>query len=124
VTPVVEPANKVKAAYGLMQSLDDEPMLNFDERDLLAFAENAGFKEVHLDYQVEISPGDSSNESSTDWGTFVRSAPNPLSPTLEEAMAGALTPEEAARFTTHLRPLVERAERTSRDAVVYLWAVK
>jgi arsenite methyltransferase len=124
VTPVADIADKVKAAYGLMQPLDDESMLNFDERNLLAFAENAGFKEVHLDYRVEIAPGDSSSDRSLDWGTFVRSAPNPLSPTLEEAMTGALTPEEEVRFTTHLRPLVERAERTSRDAVAYLWAVK
>lgn len=124
VTPVADLADKVKAAYGLMHSLDDEPMLNFDERDLLAFAENAGFREAHLDYRVEITPGYSSSDSPTDWGTFVRSAPNPLAPTLEEAMAGALTPEEVVRFTAHLRPLVERAERTSRDAVAYLWAVK
>jgi arsenite methyltransferase len=124
VMAVTDLADRVKAAYGLMQPLDDEPMLNFNERDLLAFAENAGFKEVHLNFQVEIVPGGSSNDSPTDWGTFVRSAPNPLSPTLEEAMSEALTPEETKHFTAHLRPLFERAERISRDALAYLWAVK
>ena len=48
MTAVTDLADKVKAAYGLMQPLDDEPMLNFNERDLLAFAENAGFKMGHL----------------------------------------------------------------------------
>ncbi len=55
---------------------------------------------------------------------MLRSAPNPLAPTLEEALAEALTPDEADRFTAHLRPLVGRAERTARDAVAYLWAVR
>ncbi len=39
-------------------------------------------------------------------------------------MEEALTPSEIERFEAHLRPLVERGERTRREAVAYLWAVK
>jgi len=54
----------------------------------------------------------------------VRAAPNPLAPTLEEAMREALTSDEAERFTAYLRPLVERGQGTRRSAVARLWAVK
>ncbi|HET7273305.1 MAG TPA: hypothetical protein VFI90_19715, partial [Rubrobacter sp.] len=59
-----------------------------------------------------------------DWESVLRSAPNPLAPTLGEAMAEALTPDEAEIFAAHMRPLVERGERMSRDAVAYLWTVR
>lgn len=58
------------------------------------------------------------------WATFARSAPNPLSPTLEEALSRRLTPAEAGRFVGHLRPLVEAGLGTRRAAVAYLWGVK
>jgi hypothetical protein len=51
-------------------------------------------------------------------------APNPLAPTVEEAIDRALTPEEAQRYVNCLRPLVEAGQGTSRGAVAYLWAVK
>src|SRR5919199_4117733 len=97
-------------------------MLDFDERDLFDLAERAGFQEIHLSYEAKTVPGN--NDASRDWETSLRSAPNPLAPTLGEAMAEALTQEETERFAAHLRPLVESGRRRSRDAVAYLWAVK
>ncbi len=58
------------------------------------------------------------------WETFLKSSGNPLSPTLEEAMAQALSPQEAEQFTAHLRPLVETMQYRERQAVAYLWAAK
>ena len=49
---------------------------------------------------------------------------NPNIPSLEEAMAEALTQEEIERFVAHLRPLVEARRGTERWAVAVLWAVK
>jgi arsenite methyltransferase len=104
-------------------------MLGFDERDLLAFAQQAGFGEIHLEYRAEIVPAnatgdDTSTDTPTNWETALRSSPNPLAPTLKEGMQQALTPSEAERFEAHLRPLVERGQRIRREAVAYLWAVK
>ena len=104
-------------------------MLGFDERDLLAFAQQVGFGEIHLEYRAEIvsanAPGDdTSTDTPTNWETTLRSSPNPLAPTLKEAMQQALTPSEAERFEAHLRPLVERGQRIRWEAVAYLWAVK
>lgn len=119
VTPVIELAQKVKAVYRNVQS-DTDPMLNFDERDLIIFAEKAGFSEVYLDFYVEIKP-----RKKADWETVIRSAGNPKIPTVEEAINQALTPAEAEIFINHLRPLIETGQGISKkSAVTYLWAVK
>lgn len=128
VTPVQEMAHKVRAVYEQIHPPESSPMLDFDERDLLTFAELAGFAEIHLNLQIEIKQPKSLDQKDETqkprWETFVRSAGNPLSPTLEEVMAQVLTPYEAEQFTAHLRPLVETNQRSVREAVAYLWAVK
>jgi arsenite methyltransferase len=103
-------------------------MLNFDERDLLTFAERAGFAEIHLELQIEmkqprhIDQTDTTNKPS--WEVLLKSSGNPLDPTLEEAIAQALTADEAEQFIAYLRPLVETMHGRERQAVAYLWAVK
>jgi arsenite methyltransferase len=128
VTPVQALARKVRAVYDRIHPPESSPMLDFDERDLLTFAEQAGFAEIHLDLQIEIKqpqPINPTNDTHKPrWETFLRSAGNPLSPTLEEAMTQVLTAHEAEQFTTYLRPLVETNQRREREAVAYLWAVK
>jgi arsenite methyltransferase len=107
VSPVQHLTQKVVAVYG---QADCDPMLDFDERDLLRFAEQAGFEEVHLELQTTIRPAtkeDAAGEVSQRWETFLQSSPNPLVPTFEETMQQALTAEEREQLTAHLRPLVE-----------------
>lgn len=125
VTPVRDVARKVWSAYERRQPPYTDPMLNFDERDLLDLAEDAGFEEVYLDYEAEVTPGDRATWGRVhDWDTFLESSGNPKIPTMKEAMNETLTPEETERFTEYLRPLVERNERAARTASAYLWAVK
>jgi arsenite methyltransferase len=119
VTPVMDIAQKVKWVYQRVQPLETDPMLDFDERDLMAFAEQAGFKEVHLEFQAEVKP-----PAEGDWEAFLRIPGNPNIPSLEEAIKQALTPDEAEKFVAHLRPLVEAKQGLHRSAVAYLWAVK
>jgi ubiquinone/menaquinone biosynthesis C-methylase UbiE len=137
VTPVQDLAHKLLAVYTPSEAsaaASMASMLDFDERDLLRYSEQAGFPEAQLDAHFEViaypealvnAPGESNavplNRS---WDLFVRSAPNPLAPTLEEAMAAALMPAEAERFTAYLRPLVESAHFVRRMEHVYLWASK
>jgi hypothetical protein len=54
----------------------------------------------------------------------VRTSGNPLIPTFEEALHRVLSPEEAAEFTRHLRPLVESGAGLERSALAYLTAAK
>ena len=58
------------------------------------------------------------------WDLWVRSAQHPLLPTLADVLQEALTPEERSRYIAHLRPLMESGQRTWRDAMAYLWAMK
>jgi len=119
VASVMDIAQKVKAVYRKLQPPDTDPMLDFDERDLVALAEHAGFREIHLELQVQIKAS-----GQGDWNAFLRTARNPKIPTLEEAMQQVLTPDEIEQFTAHLRPLVEMGRGTHRSAVAYLWAAR
>lgn len=121
VTPVADLAEKLTAFYYGIQPLESDPMIDFDERDLVAQAEQAGFSEIYLELQAHIKP---TGDTYGDWSTFVNAAMNPKAPTLAEAMREVLTPEETERFTNHLRPLVDAGQGTHRLAVAYLWAVK
>jgi hypothetical protein len=59
-----------------------------------------------------------------DWKRLLALAPNPNAQTPGEAIAEALTPEEAQRFEAHLRPLVDAQSGIRRSAFAYLWAVR
>lgn len=126
VGPVVEIVDKLKAVYEQLQPMDTDPMMDFDERDLLVFAERAGFQEIHLDLQVEVkSPMEYAAPVGNDvWESFLKYAGNPKIPTLEEAMDQVLSAAEIETFTNHLRPLVQSKQGGVRFARAYLWAVK
>jgi arsenite methyltransferase len=124
VTPVKDLAVRVQAIYERIQPRETDPMLNFDERNLLARAERAGFGEVHLEYEANITRGNSYLSEGRGWETLLKTSGNPKIPTLEEAMNEALTAEEIERFTAHLRPLVERNEGKGMSAHAFLRATK
>ena len=115
---VAELAERVEAVYTQIQPPDD-PMLDFDERDLLALAEAAGFFPLELELQAEIRPVEP-----RPWPAFANSSGNPKIPTIAEAIEQALTPEERERFVEHLRPLVEEGNGVWRMASAYLAATK
>jgi SAM-dependent methyltransferase len=112
-------SQKLRAIYSAIQPPDSDPMLSFDERDLIDLAEEAGFFPISLDLEARLAP----LEPRT-WEGFVNSAGNPRIPTVGDAMEQALTSEEQERFIDHLRPLVEQGHGVLRMATAYLYAVK
>jgi arsenite methyltransferase len=120
VTPVQHIAQKVTALFHRLQPPDTDPMLDFDERDLLTCAEKAGFKEVHLTLEAAIKP----STGEADWEAFLRSAGNPKIPSIEEAIQQTLTAQETEQLKNYLRPLVLTKQGVNRSAMAYLWAVK
>jgi len=120
LTPVRDLAEKVKAVFTRHQPPDADPMLDVDERDLLAFGEGAGFAEVHMRYEVDIE----AVKEPMAWETFLHTSANPTIPTFEEAMREALTERELDQLTHYLKPLVESGRGESRGARVYLWACR
>jgi arsenite methyltransferase len=109
---------KVTAPEVIQQGPDD-PMVDFDERDLLALVEAAGFFPVKLDYVAEVRPFEPRR-----WETALRSSGNPKIPTLAEAMDKALTTEERERLVAQLRPAVEEGRGVWRMGVAYLSATR
>ncbi len=109
---------KVNDVYTEAQP-ESDPMFDFDERDLLRLAEDAGFFPITLEYRAEIEPAEARA-----WETFLHSSFNPKIPTLAEAMGQALTPEERERLVSVLRPEVEAGRGVWRMGTAYLWAVK
>jgi arsenite methyltransferase len=97
----------------------DDPMLDFDERDLLALTEDAGFFPIQLDYVAEVRPLEPGR-----WESYLHRSGNPKIPTLAEAMEQALTPEERDRLVAELRPAVEEGRGVWRMGGAYLSAVK
>jgi SAM-dependent methyltransferase len=114
-----EAKRKLEDLYHSIQPPGEDPMLDFDERDLVRIAEEAGFFPLELDYRAEINPIDP-----TPWDTFLHTSGNPKIPTFAEAMDEALSPDEREELTAHLRPLVEQGRGTWRMAHAYLWAEK
>ena len=120
VTAVQDLAAKVQALYAAIQPPGVDPMIDFDDRDLVRHAEDAGFPDVSLELRISVT----ARREPVPWDRFVRSSGNPLIPTLQEAMDQALSPREAGRLTGHLRPLVESGTGARRTALAYLTAAK
>jgi arsenite methyltransferase len=119
--PVRDLVAKVWAHEGCRESTyANDPMMNFTDKDLLRYAEEAGFDEIHVDLRVEVRPG----TWVVDWERLLNTSPNPNAHTAGEALQGALTPEEFARFERHVRPFADAGRGTIRSASAYLLAVK
>jgi arsenite methyltransferase len=119
VAPVADIAAKVRHVYAAIQPPSSDPMLDFDERDLIALAEQAPFFPITLLLEAEIRPAEPRS-----WESFRNTAPNPNVPTLAEAMNLALTAPEQERYGAHLRPLVEQGQGQWRIALAHLVAAK
>jgi len=119
LSPVADIADKVRAVYDQIQPRDSDPMLDFDERDLVQLAEDARLFPISLTLEAVIEP---TPPRALDG--FLDSAGNPNIPTVREAMDQALTPSEREQLTAHLRPLVEHGRGQWRMASAYLAATK
>jgi arsenite methyltransferase len=104
-----------------MSPEEENTLVDFDERDLLDWAGDAGFDPIRLEYEVDLRPGSWLDGS---WESVLRSAGNPLAPTLAESLEQSLTRAERTVFEAYLRPLVEANAGRARSAVAYLSATK
>ncbi|HYY46232.1 MAG TPA: class I SAM-dependent methyltransferase [Candidatus Angelobacter sp.] len=119
VSAVKDLADKLEAFFDREERPKITAMMDFNERDLMTLAEHTGFRDISLDFEAHVKPVEPEA-----WARFLRTAGNPLSPTLEEAMTAALTPAERNRFSAHLKPLVESGGGTERRAFAFVTARK
>ena len=95
------------------------PITNFSERDLVRFARDAGFADIHVELHIDARP-----ILTTSWDIFLRTSPHPWSPTGDEILARQFSAEERARFERILRPMIESGRLLSTDLTAYLTARK
>lgn len=118
--PVSDLVRKVYEYEGWTASNADDPMVNFTDKDLVRYAEEAGFAEIGLELKVEVKP----STWVVDWDRLLHTSPNPNAHTLGEALEGALTTDERERLAAHLRPLADAGRAVWRSAEAYLTASK
>ena len=97
-------------------------MLDFDERDLIRLAEEAGFVNIRLTLIAEVT--EEPMWRTRDWNVFLNSSPNPLAPTLQEAIEATLTRDEATQLEDVLRPQLEQGEGSTRSARAFMTAAR
>ena len=107
--------------YAEFSPPEENTLIDFDERDLIEWASAAGFDPVRLEYEAEVGRG---SWLSGPWESVLKSSPNPLAPTLGEALERALNRDERAAFEARLRPLVDADAGRRRMAYAYLSAAK
>jgi arsenite methyltransferase len=112
---------KVVAIYRDGARRGENPMTDFDERDLLRWAAEAGFDGVEVDYRAQL---DVPAEPIGDWEARKNVSPNPLAPTYGEAMTMALSEAECQRLDTRMTQLAQSGTPTRRTlATAYLRAL-
>jgi arsenite methyltransferase len=94
-------------------------MTNYGERDLVRFAVDAHFADIHLELHIDVLPADVPS-----WEVFVNHSPHPWAPTLRSVLDERFTAEERHYFESKLRPLVEHGRQLVASRIAYLTAVK
>jgi arsenite methyltransferase len=122
VRAVSDLADRVKAAFAELADPAAAVMRDFDDRDLVWLAEHAGFERVHLECHIDVEPGSQVRIVGLD--ALLDSAPNPLAPSLREAISTVLTPSEREALVAHLERAIAEQRPLRRSAVAYLVAVK
>jgi arsenite methyltransferase len=122
VAEVAELAHEVRAAFEELHDPASATMTDFEAGDLVRLAEEAGFARVHCDCHIDVEPGQPPQAADVD--TLLDTSPNPLAPTIREAIEQALTPQQRDRFIAHLRRAHEERRQVTRLAVAYLAAGK
>ena len=95
IRPVMALGEKVDAVDESIQPHGKDPMGDFDERDLVRHAEDAGFPAIDLELRVTVKNA----KEPMPWERFLRISGNPLIPPFGEAVDRALSPGEITEFT-------------------------
>jgi arsenite methyltransferase len=115
-------ADRVKAAYRSRKPPEQAAMSDFDERDLLRHAVDAGFVDLHLNYEARVTTWPLMPLPSID--TMLDSAPNPLAPTYRQLLHRALSPDEAQTLIAHVGAALAARDTHWRFAWAYLTGTK
>lgn len=121
LSPVTVLLHRWKAAQypDTEEKILKSPIANYSERDMLRFAQLAGFAELHLELHIDTLPSIVHS-----WEVFINSSPHPLAPPLSVIMAEQFTAQERQLFERSMRPVVEDEKAVTTDRMLYLTAKK
>jgi ubiquinone/menaquinone biosynthesis C-methylase UbiE len=94
-----------------------DPLVNYNERDLLSLVEAAGFVNVHLRLHIDRVPA-----LPMAWRAFLRSSPRAGVPVVDAILARDFGADERAEFERFVRPLVETGAMIERNVNAFLFA--
>ncbi len=119
IPEIADLAERLRDHYSRLQPPDSDPMLDFDERDLVRQCVAAGFESVHLRLEVDVAPRRPSS-----WETATSAAGNPNIPSLREALSLLFTTAESERFERFARPAFEAGGQPALSSAAWLRARK
>lgn len=119
VSAVAGLRDQVVAEFERTQRPELKAMFDFDETDLVSLARDVGFDTVELYLHLGES-----RPRRGDWESLLHSSPNPLAPTLLEAVTASLDRRQATHFLSALQASVEAGVGRCRTAGAYLRARK
>lgn len=121
VSPMTVLLHRWKAAQypDTEEKILESPIANYSERDMVRFAQAAGFTGLHLELHIDTAPS-----IVRSWDVFINSSPHPLAPPLSAIMAEQFTAEERQLFERTLRPVIEDPKAVTTDRMLYLTAKK
>lgn len=105
--------------YQGLQPLESDPMLDFDERDLLRQCESACFRYIRVNLSMYAAP-----RKPARWDATINMSGNPNIPSMADAMQQIFSESERARFEAAARPGIEAGGQVQRSAVAHLVAVE
>lgn len=101
------------------EGMAENPLTNFNERDLFRFVHGAGFTNIHLELNMALIP-----TLTTSWPVFLGITPHPLAPSLGQVLEERFGPEERRCLENALRPVVEKGQAVAVGRVAYVTASK
>jgi len=95
------------------------PIANYGERDLVRFALDAGFVNVHMEFHIDVRPSEV-----TSWEVLLDTSPHPWAPRLGDILANQFTADERRFFEQILRPQIEGRQLVTAERTAYMTAQK
>jgi SAM-dependent methyltransferase len=95
------------------------PITNYGERDLVRYAVDAGFVDLHLEFHIDVL-----DHGTLAWDAVLQGSPHPLAPSLGHILETRFTPEERSFFEARLRVLYQKDRRFGIERTAWMTARK
>jgi len=119
LSPLGELADRFLSYYRFTKDDAEDPMTNFDERDLFRLAEEAGFENVEMEYWA----GRITKARFSSFDAFLNMAPNPMVPVHIDTL-NCFPAEERELLYSHLKKEIEQGTQQKYLALCLFSATK